>query len=68
MKSESTQQGIQQADFHFTRRQVRDLTGWGDTQVRVHLGRLVEMEYHRTRWAAVKAIDYELAYRGEGRW
>ena len=68
VKSESTQQGIQQADFHFTRRQVRDLTGWGDTQLRVHLGRLVEMEYlleHGGRRG--QGYSYELAYRGEGR-
>ncbi len=68
VKSESTQQGIQQADFHFTRRQVRDLTGWGDTQLRVHLGRLAEMEYlleHGGRRG--QGYSYELAYRGEGR-
>jgi len=32
-------------DFHFSRREVRDYTGWGMTQTRVHLDRLVEMEY-----------------------
>jgi hypothetical protein len=32
-------------DFHFSRREVRDYTGWGTTQTRVHLDRLVEMEY-----------------------
>ena len=28
-----------------TRRDVRDFTNWGNTQLKVHLGRLVEMEY-----------------------
>jgi len=32
-------------DFRFSRRDVRDYTGWGHTQVRVHLDRLAEMEY-----------------------
>jgi DNA primase len=33
------------ADFYFSRRDVRAHTGWGMTQARVHLDRLVEMEY-----------------------
>ena len=33
------------ADFFFSRRDVRAHTGWGMTQARVHLDRLVEMEY-----------------------
>jgi DNA primase len=32
-------------DFRFSRRDVRAHTGWGSTQVRVHLDRLQEMEY-----------------------
>jgi DNA primase len=32
-------------DFFFSRRDVRAHTGWGMTQARVHLDRLVEMEY-----------------------
>ena len=31
--------------FQFSRREVREYTGWGATQVRVHLDRLQEMEY-----------------------
>ena len=33
------------AGFLFSRRDVRDQTGWGATQIRVHLDRLHEMEY-----------------------
>ena len=33
------------AGFSFSRRDVREHTGWGATQVRVHLDRLQEMEY-----------------------
>jgi DNA primase len=32
-------------DFRFSRRDVREHTGWGHTQLRVHLDRLAEMEY-----------------------
>ena len=67
VKSESTQQGMHQADFRFSRRQVRDLTGWGNTQLGIHLARLVDMEYlfeHGGRRG--QASGYELAYCGEG--
>ena len=45
-------------------------TGWGDTQLKVHLGRLVELEYvlvHRGRQG--QGYVYELVYarRGRGR-
>ncbi len=44
--SEQTRQlKIERADYRFSRRQVREYTGWGMTQMRVHLDRLVEMEY-----------------------
>jgi DNA primase catalytic core len=50
----------------FTRKQLRDATGWSDTALKVHLARLVEMEYllvhlngHRQRY------HYELLYQDE---
>ena len=36
---------IERSDFRFSRRDVRTYAGWGATQIRVHLDRLVEMEY-----------------------
>jgi DNA primase catalytic core len=36
---------MDRGDYRFTRREVREHTGWGPTQVRVHLERLVELEY-----------------------
>ncbi len=53
-------------DFHFTRKQAREATGWGDTQLRVHLERLAELEYlvaHRGRRG--QTFEYELIYAGE---
>lgn len=54
-------------DFRFSRRRLRALTGWGDTQLKVHLARLAELEYvlaHRAKGG--QAFDYELLYDGEG--
>ena len=59
---------IKRHDLRFGRRQVRALTGWGDTQLKVHLSRLAELEYllvHRVR--AGQGFEYELLYDGEGR-
>jgi hypothetical protein len=54
--------GVDRRDFRFSRRAVREHTGWGDTQLRVHLGRLVELELvlaHRGRQG--QTFLYELA-------
>ena len=65
--SECERQTIRQTDFRFSRRQVRELTGWGDTQLKIHLARLVELEYTLThRVARGQGFDYELLYSGEG--
>ena len=61
--------GLDRGDFRFSRRQLRERTGWGDTQLKVHLGRLVEMEYvvaHRGNGHSQR-LGYELVYeRGAG--
>jgi DNA primase catalytic core len=67
VREECERQAVKQADFRFSRRQVRELTGWGDTQLRVHLGRLAELEYlfeHGGRRGQL--FHYELAYAGQG--
>jgi DNA primase len=40
-----TAQQIRRAQHRFSRRGLREAIGWGDTQLRVHLERLVELEY-----------------------
>lgn len=58
--------GIPQSDFRFTRRQVREALGWGDTQLRLHLDRLKGMEFiyaHGGRKG--QRFSYELVYQGE---
>jgi hypothetical protein len=36
---------MERSDYRFSRRDVREATGWGDTQLKIHLHRLEEMEY-----------------------
>ncbi|MCI4005020.1 CHC2 zinc finger domain-containing protein [Dickeya dianthicola] len=38
-------QAVKADEIRFTRRDVRSSLGWGDTQLKIHLGRLLEMEY-----------------------
>jgi len=44
-KASAVRLAVDLAEVRFSRRELRDLTGWGQTQLRVHLSRLVEMEY-----------------------
>jgi DNA primase len=60
-------QAIARRDVRMSRREVRDAIGWGDTQLKIHLARLVEMEYviaHRADRG--QGFVYELAYDGDG--
>ena len=66
VKERCEAENLPQHEFQFTRRQVRETTGWGDSQVKVHLDRLMEMEFvvaHRGRQGA--SYSYELIYQGE---
>ena len=67
VKVEAERLAMKPADLRFSRRQVRELTGWGDTQLKIHLARLTELEYilaHRV--ARGQGLEYELVYDGEG--
>ncbi len=60
--------GVSRHAFRFTRRDLREAIGWSDFQVRMHLGKLVELEYlivHRGKQG--RRFVYELLYQGEGR-
>ena len=60
------QQVLKLSDYRFSRRELREHTQWSETQLRVHLDRLVQMEYliaHRgTRG---QSFVYELVWDGE---
>jgi DNA primase catalytic core len=58
---------MERADFRFSRRDVREAMRWSDTPLKVHLGRLAEMEYLLVhRGGRGQSFAYELLYRGEG--
>jgi hypothetical protein len=55
-------------DYRFSRRDIREFTGIGNTQLRVHLARLEELEYlipHRG--SRGQTFEYELFYDGKGK-
>ena len=61
-------QGVTREDLRFSRRDVRIATGWGDTQLRIHLDRLAALEYVLVhRGGRGQSFVYELLWRGEGK-
>lgn len=62
------QNGVDREYYRFTQREVREYTGFGNTQVKTHLRRLEELEYiiaHRQLRG--QTFAYELAYDGKGK-
>lgn len=60
-----TAERVARADYRFSRRALREATGLADTQLRVHLARLVELEYllvHRGQRG--QSFVYELLFDG----
>jgi DNA primase len=66
VRGQAKVQAVPKAEVRFTRRDVREATGWGDTQLRVHLTRLHELEYllahHGKRG---QSFEYELVFDGD---
>jgi len=61
------EQGVQRAQVRFSRREVREHAGISDTQLRLHLERLVNLEYVLARRdGAGGRLVYELVYDGAG--
>ncbi len=65
VKENSQSQQLTPADIRFTRRELRQATQWSDTALKVHLSRLVDLEYllvHKDR--DTQRYYYELLYNG----
>ncbi len=59
---------VAREDLRFTRREVREHTSWGDTQLRVHLARLLDLEFLLVhRGSRGHSFVYELLYDGKGK-
>jgi DNA primase catalytic core len=63
---QASAQSIARKELRFTRRSLREALSWGDTQLKIHLARLSELEYlavHRQD----NGFVYELLYEGQGK-
>jgi DNA primase catalytic core len=59
------EQQLERSDYRFSRRQIRDATGWSDNQLKVHCRRLEDMEYLLVHQGSRgKSMTYELLYDG----
>ena len=69
MVTESCKQlAVERCDHRFSRRQVREFSGWGNTQLKLHLHRLEELEYLLLhRGGRGQSFVYELLYDGQGK-
>ncbi|MCA6939340.1 CHC2 zinc finger domain-containing protein [Pectobacterium versatile] len=56
--------GQPKAEYHFTRKLLRDAVQWGDTQLKIHLARLVELEYLLLHKRGL-TFCYELLFDGD---
>lgn len=65
---ESKRLHIDRTEVHFTKKDVRDFTGWTEAQVKRHMYRLLELEYLLVhRGGRGNTIVYELLYQGEAK-
>jgi len=60
------ERGLDPDLVRFTRRELRERLGLGDTQLKIHLARLVELELVHARRGEHGLLVYELAWHGEG--
>jgi DNA primase catalytic core len=68
VKDSCARLGCERSDLRFRAREVREYTGWGNSQLKVHLARLVEMEYLLVhRGGRGQSFVYELLYDGGGK-
>ncbi len=65
VQSVCRQDRFDQSDYRFTRRDIRQFTGWSDGQLKIHCKRLEDMEYllvHTGKRG--QSLQYELLYSG----
>ena len=65
VRTQCEAQSVTRSAYRFSRRVVREALGWGDTQLKIHLARLVELEYLAVHREA-HGFGYELLYDGQG--
>src|SRR5580700_3802281 len=65
VERQAAEQGTTRERVRFTRRELRQALGWGDTQLKVHLGRLASLELLWCQRGQHGAHVYELAWDGQ---
>jgi hypothetical protein len=64
---EASSRELRRQDVRFSRTQVRQATALSDTQARIHLDRLIAMDYVLVhRGTRGQSFEYELLYDGQG--
>jgi DNA primase len=66
VKAHCAEKQCQQKDYRFSRKEARDYIGFGDTQMKVHLARLVDLELVLAHRGHAGSMGYELLYDGDG--
>jgi DNA primase len=67
VRGECEKQSIEQKDFRFSRRDVREFTRWSDGQLKIHCSRLTDLEYLLIhKGGRGSHIVYELLFDGDG--
>lgn len=64
VRSEMVTKACRQTEARFTRKGLREVSGWGDTQLKIHLARLVELE-HLIAHREGQGYRYELVFDGD---
>jgi len=65
VQGECKKQSTEQKDYRFSRREVREFTGWSDGQLKIHCTRLTELEYLLVhRGGRGQHLVYELLFDG----
>jgi hypothetical protein len=60
------EQNITQSQYRFSRKQIRDYTGWSDSQLKIHCYRLQDFEYLQIHGGSRgHFFYYELIYNGD---
>ena len=67
VRRECEANAVEQVEFRFSRRRLREALGWSQTALKRHLERLLEMEYIIGHRVGARATEYELLYDGRGR-
>ncbi len=66
VKEACDKEKLEQKNYRFSRRDVRETVQWSDTALKVHVARLVEMEYLLAHRGRAGRYDYELLFDGNG--